>query len=259
MLTQCRALWPCCRQSSPPGKRTIAALHQPDATLSILLDADAQRPVTCATVELVCLWQPECGSVNGGALGQPGSRRVPRCCALSMAGVKELNGRGTAIGVFALLCVACLAHSLYYYSLLPDQVAHHFGISGEPDAWGSKTTSLISHVAIVAFMAVTFLGICFAMARMPDSMINLPNKDYWLAPEHRQQTMHCLQSRMLWMGSLTIILLIDTFHQSYQVALGNATRLGHFWLTLGAYLALTTVWCVALLRRFRKPDPQQES
>ena len=114
-------------------------------------------------------------------------------------------------------------------------------------------------IVVLAVMVATFLGLGLAMGRIPDSMINLPNKDYWLAPERRQQSLDTIQSYLLWMGSLTIIFLTDVFHQSYQVGLGKATRLGHFWIGLAVYLALTAAWCAGLFMAFRRPTPPQES
>ncbi|MBT4139331.1 MAG: hypothetical protein HOE48_15530 [Candidatus Latescibacteria bacterium] len=34
-----------------------------------------------------------------------------------------MNKRTTAITVFVILCVVCVAHALYYYPHLPEQVA----------------------------------------------------------------------------------------------------------------------------------------
>ena len=90
------------------------------------------------------------------------------------------------------------------------------------------------------------------MPKIPHSMINLPNKDYWLAPERRQPTLDSLLSRFLWFGSITIVLLMDIAQQSFQVHLGHATRLNHVWLSLGAYVAVSMAWCIAIYWKFRK-------
>ena len=163
-----------------------------------------------------------------------------------------MNKRRTAIAVFVLLCVVCLAHAFYYYPRLPDRVAHHFGASGRPDAWSSKMHFLIFYVVTVAVTAATFLGVGLAMPKIPNSLINLPNKDYWLAPGRRRQTLDYMFPQLLWFGSLTMILLLDMFHQAFQLHLGKATRLNHFWISMGCYLVATTVWCIAIYRKFNK-------
>lgn len=163
-----------------------------------------------------------------------------------------MNKRTTAIVVFVIISLACVAHALWYYPRLPEQVAHHFGATGEPDAWGHKTQFLVVYLVTVGVMVVTFLGLGLALPKIPNSAINLPNKDYWLAPERRQQTLDYMLPWFLWLGSLTMLLLLDIFHQSFQVHLGKATKLNHFWITMGAYLAVTTAWCIAIYRRFSK-------
>lgn len=165
-----------------------------------------------------------------------------------------MNKRTTAITVFVLLSVACVAHALWYYPRLPEQVAHHFGASGQPDAWGSKAQFLVVYLVTVGVMAATFLGFGLLMPKIPNSAINLPNKNYWLAPERRQQTLDYVLPWFLWLGSLTMLLLLDIFQQSFQVHLGKATKLNHFWITMGAYLAITTVWSIAIYRKFSKKE-----
>jgi len=165
-----------------------------------------------------------------------------------------MNKRITAIIVFALLCVACVAHALYYYPRLPEQVAHHFGASGQPDALGSKTRFLVVYIVTVVVTAVTFLGSGLALPKIPNSLINLPNKEYWLAPERRQQTLDYMLPRFLWFGSITMLLLLYIFHQSFQVHLGKANKLEHFWIVMGAYLTISTVWCVAIYKKFNTKE-----
>lgn len=164
----------------------------------------------------------------------------------------NINRRTASIAVFLLLCVACVAHAFYYYPRLPAEVAHHFGASGQPNAWGSKMSFLVIYLVTVVITAATFLGVAFLMPILPNSALNFPNKEYWLAPERRQKALDYMMQQLLWMGSLTLILLLDIFHQSVQVHLGKATRLSHFWVSMGVYLTLTIVWCVAICREFRK-------
>ncbi len=169
-----------------------------------------------------------------------------------------MNKRTTVIMVFVLLCVICIAHALWYYPRLPEQVAHHFDTTGKPDAWGHKIQFLIVYLATIGIMALAFLGLGLLMPKIPDSAINLPNKNYWLAPERRQKTLNYMLPLFLWMGSFTMILLLDIFHQSFQVHLGNAAKLDHFWISIGAYLAITTAWCVIVYKKFsHKTDTLQ--
>lgn len=165
-----------------------------------------------------------------------------------------MSKRASAITVFVILCLVCVAHALYYYPSLPEHVALHFDASGKPDASGNKVQVLVIYIFTIVVMVATFLGFGLLLPKLSDSAINLPNKDYWLAPERRQQTLDYIISRFLWLGSLTMILLLVVFDQSFQVHLGNATKLEHFWIIIAIYLALTTWVCIALYRRFQRKD-----
>jgi uncharacterized membrane protein len=167
-----------------------------------------------------------------------------------------MNNQKTAMGVFVLLCIACVVHALCYYPRLPAQVAQHFGAFGQPDAWGSKMQFLIMHVVTISFMAAMILGSGLGMTKIPNSMINVPNKDYWLAPERREQTVAYIQSRLLWLGSCVMIFWLDLAHQSFQVHLGAATKLNHVWVSSTILLTVSAMWCMVIYMKFRKTKSQ---
>ncbi len=165
----------------------------------------------------------------------------------------------SALVVFLVLCALCVAHALYFYPQLPDTVASHFGARGEPDNWSGKGTFLGLHLVVMVVTAVTFLGIAWGVPHMPDDMVNLPNKAYWLAPERRQETFGFLSGAFLWFGSATLLLLLDTAHQSFRVHLGRAPALQHAWLSLGLYVGFTALWCVGLAVRFLRTKNREEA
>jgi uncharacterized membrane protein len=161
--------------------------------------------------------------------------------------------RKLSLIVFIILLLLCIAHAAYYYPLLPDRVASHFGASGQPDAWSSKVSFVKIYVIVVVFMAVLFPGIGLILRMIPVALINLPDKDYWLLPERRQETIAFLSRQFLWFGSATLLLLLDIFHQSFRVHLGKAQALEHPWASVVAYVLFTTFWSIALIVKFKLP------
>jgi len=164
----------------------------------------------------------------------------------------EKGKRNLALIVYAILTAVILTHSFYYFFQLPDQVAIHFGPSGRPDAMASSSYLLMFEIIIISITAAIFLGSHLMIGVLPVDMINLPNKDYWLAPERRAETVMAIQTYLAWFGSITVLFMLDVFHQTALVNLGKAEKLTHFWLSLGVYLILSTVWSIALVRRFCK-------
>ncbi len=154
--------------------------------------------------------------------------------------------------VFLVLCVLCVAQALYYYPQLPERVASHFGASGQPDGWSTKQSFLGIYLFTVGLVAVLFLGVQFGMSRIPTTLINLPNKDYWLSPERRQGTFDFMAGYFPWFASATTLLLLDVFHQSFQVNLGRAEALAHPVLSISVYVAFTAVWTIGLIVKFAR-------
>jgi len=154
--------------------------------------------------------------------------------------------------VFIALVVLCLAHAAYYYPLLPERVASHFGATGQPDGWTGKASFLEAYLTIAAVNAVLFSLAGYLLSRVPDKLISLPNRDYWLSPERRQRTFDFLSRWFLWFGSATLLMLMDGFHQTFRVNIGKAAALEHPLTSLVVYLLFTAVWTIGMIAKFMK-------
>ena len=106
--------------------------------------------------------------------------------------------RRLLISTFAANLVLTLVSLL----ILPDLVAIHFRGGGIPDAWASKWT----HALIFMVIQLPLFALCLSVGRLtlnsPARWISLPNKDYWLAPEHREQAA-AIMGRMISVPCLT--------------------------------------------------------
>lgn len=163
--------------------------------------------------------------------------------------------RLTAKTVFVVFLLLCLVQAACYYPLMPERVASHFGASGRPDAWSGKDTFIGLYLITVAVVAVLFLTLRVVLRKVPVSMINLPNRDFWLHPKRIQTTINDLEHRVLWFGSATLLLLLDVFHQSFRVHTGKARVLEHPATSIVVYLGFTLLWIVGLIVRFtRRPE-----
>jgi Predicted membrane protein len=151
--------------------------------------------------------------------------------------------------------LASVAQVIYFYPLLPDRVATHFGPDGRPDSWMSKDACIAMNLIFVTVFAAFLSGTTTLIARLPNSAINLPNKEFWLAPERREQSLAWVRDQMQWMNAATLAFLVAVFQEVYRVNLLPDPRLGSsFFWTLLAFLAFTAVWSAGLVRRFRLPS-----
>ncbi len=151
------------------------------------------------------------------------------------------------MAIFACQCV-------YFYPHLPERMATHFGPDGQPNGWMPKATFVITYGMTLFFVLLSCSGTAFLFRVVPSELINLPNKDYWLAPERKASTLATLEPYMLSMSAATGALMICIAQATFKANLTPDPSLGSGpWALLAVYLIFTLLWTVSLLRAFQKP------
>ncbi len=151
--------------------------------------------------------------------------------------------------ILLLIGLAFLQAS-YFAPLLPERVASHFDAAGRADGWSSRNGFLTLNLAFVVGMGALFLGLTALLNRIPNDWINLPHKDYWLAPERRAATFNTINGQMEWLAAATIALLLGITQLTIEANLDAGPNLpgDAFWLLFGGYMAFCVIWLVRLLR-----------
>ncbi len=153
-----------------------------------------------------------------------------------------------------LLVVLALLQAVHYAPLLPEQVATHFNAAGQPDGWSSGSEYLVTNLLLCGGMAALFLLLTGVMKKLPNEWINMPHKDYWLAPERRDATLSALQKQMEWLGAATLTLLVGITQLTIEANLSSRPLDNQiFWLLFGSYMIYAIVWAVRLVRGFKLP------
>ena len=162
--------------------------------------------------------------------------------------------------VFVLLAAGAAIYFSSYYPQLPEVVASHFNGRGVANGWQTKSAffGVLAGVSVLA--AVVGFGIPRIIAAMPPQLINLPNKRYWLAPEHIANTMEFLNRYFAWFGCAVFVVILVTFDFAVQANLHpdhrpDATRM---WYLLAAFLAFNFLSIARMFIRFGRP-PQDIS
>jgi uncharacterized membrane protein len=161
-----------------------------------------------------------------------------------------MESRSTAKFACIALLVVIALQFVYYYPRLPDQVASHFDARGAPNDWSSKDSFFTIMGGVVVLIAMIFLGFGVWLPKMPVSIVNLPHKHYWFAPDRREETVSVLTGYMFWFGVATLALMAGIIHQTVEANLTPGQRLDRPWLYLGPYFAVTVIWTISLLWRF---------
>lgn len=156
---------------------------------------------------------------------------------------------------YSLLCtsfILTLVQVFIYRANLPDPVASHFGAHGHADGWMPKSSMLFFHIGLQAVMAACLVGIARLGQYLPDSLLNMPNRDYWLKGDRRRETLEYTEALLTLIAGLTAVLLLGTFQLVYQANMDGTQKLAIPWAAglLVAYLCSVVVLITRAVFRF---------
>jgi uncharacterized membrane protein len=159
-----------------------------------------------------------------------------------------------ARALFVLLLVVATVLVSVTVDRLPEHIASHFAANGVANGWMDRNAYLLFMLGFaVGTPIAVVLAMGFVPRRMPNA-INLPNRDYWLAPARSEETLCYLEAHAYWFGSLLLVFMV-ALHGLLLVA--NATQPPHlpgppFVMLLTAFLVATAWWGVTLVLHFRR-------
>ena len=145
---------------------------------------------------------------------------------------------------------------LHYYPLLPDTMAAHFDGAGRPNGWSSRQAFFGLYLFLAALMSFVFFLFPRMLGRFSPSLINIPNRGYWLAPVRKNRALAMLDEEMGWFGIATLVLMCSAIQLAIQANLSGrgALHSAAMWVLLGGFAAYTVFWLVRIHRRFRVPS-----
>jgi uncharacterized membrane protein len=157
--------------------------------------------------------------------------------------------------LFIATFLANVAVTIASLILLPERVAIHFGADGTADGWAPSWVNALLMTGIHALLFVTVWISARLVLWFPPKWINLPNKDYWLDPARRPETMEKLQ-RFMWrfgVAMFLFLLVVGLLTLEANLAETAKLELRAFFPAAGIFLAYSVWWTIALLLAFRLP------
>jgi uncharacterized membrane protein len=137
------------------------------------------------------------------------------------------------------------------YQSLPDKVASHFGIDGQPNGWMPRDVLVEFMAGIGFFLPLIIIIVMGSIGWMPVKLVNLPNRDYWLGPAQRKATADWFLRHGIWFATLNVLFITGTHWLVVQANTGDAQlKPMNLLLVIGSYLAGICLWLALLLRRF---------
>ncbi len=180
-------------------------------------------------------------------------QRTPIQATIQLKGMKPNSLRApllTLVALWVFLAVFVWTTA----DRLPERVATHFGDAGQPNDWMTRS----GHVQFLLGMAVgvpVFLHVVFALIRASGGVgCNIPNRDFWLAPERRAETLAYVQRHVAWFLCLFVSFFAGVHYfvldaNSRQPPTLSGSLLG---LVAGGFLVAIALWLVPLIMRFAR-------
>lgn len=142
------------------------------------------------------------------------------------------------------------------YPRLPERMASHFAADGTVNGWASKSELFPMMAVLLGVTFVATMVVPQLLSRLPASMINLPRKDYWLAPERRDETMRQLNAQTAWLGCvvLFVVLYATSLMMRANLPGGKFDNVGMVRVLVGMGI-FAVVWTIVSVRHFlRVPE-----
>lgn len=134
---------------------------------------------------------------------------------------------------------------------LPERVASHFGPMGHADGWMSRTAYLGTFVGFVCGLSIFLPTVFYCVRFLPASGINLPNRDYWLAPERRAETYRILFQVGIWLACFQVLLMLGLHLLVVEANASQPPRMSDAVFVLGgSFLLAIGILIYFLVRRF---------
>ena len=150
----------------------------------------------------------------------------------------------------AVLTIAALAHFGAQWPRLPDLVGTHFNAQGVADHLMSKTAYAIWEIGLLVGHPLFLIGIAYVGRYLPDSLQNMPNKEYWLHPDRREAVFRDMTRLVIWIACLCQLLMIVVSHEVFLANTANE-KLSSLRVYLAVGLFITAI-LVLVVRQYIK-------
>jgi len=154
--------------------------------------------------------------------------------------------------VFVALLLVAASDVYRRYPLLPNCMASHFDAAGNANGRQSKQAFFTLYAGVTALILVIGFLLPRIIRVLPASLINLPNKDYWLAPERRAETLAFFETQFGWFACALYFLLMCVFAEAMRANLRTPPRMSaSVSFLLVGFLIFVVAWSVRFFLRFR--------
>jgi uncharacterized membrane protein len=158
--------------------------------------------------------------------------------------------------LFFAIVLAAIAQCVHNFPLLPDRLASHFGASGIPNGWMTKSQFFVTYAVVLLPALIVEFWAHRRIAKTPDAKLRLPNKEYWLAPEHRAETFAYFESFFAWFGCAFLLVEVSAMGLAMRANFETPPVLptGPIVSVIAGFVLFNVAAVIMMLRRFSTPQ-----
>ncbi len=136
---------------------------------------------------------------------------------------------------------------------LAEPVATHFGGDYLANGFMTRDGYVAFSLAFSTVLPVIVAGAVGWLPRLFPRAVNVPNRDYWLAPERRDATLESIAIRAILLGGLLALFMAGVHWLILQANAAVPPQLPAraFWTMLIAFLVAFAAWIGGFWSRFR--------
>lgn len=138
---------------------------------------------------------------------------------------------------------------------LPARVASHFNLEGFANGYMARDDYLILMSLLLVVLPLVVLALNFGLPRLAPRLTQIPARDYWLAPERRNETYASIATSGFLIASMVAafttalhLLVVDANRQT-PPRLDNAV----LWTLVAVVVVAALSWKFFRWRRFQPP------
>jgi uncharacterized membrane protein len=154
--------------------------------------------------------------------------------------------------VFLLLVFLGFLQARNFAAAMPGVMATHFGASGSANGWQTQGQFFVVEIVMLGVCLLIGFGIPFIISKAPPSLVNLPNKEFWLAPVRRDYTLSVFRIQMAWFACalITFLIVVNQLVFNANQSVPRHLNGSQFTMALVAFLGFVAIWTIRLISHF---------
>lgn len=157
---------------------------------------------------------------------------------------------------FVLALLICIVEMARLWGISPSQMAAHFNISGEPDRFVSKPEFFWFQIQTLFIVVLISLPLLILTLLIPPNLINMPNREYWLAPERKDETLGRISDFGSALFGVILLTILTAFDISVYANLQTPVHFnaGLMGVVMVIAFGIIILMLVRLIMSFRLPE-----